>query len=306
VADLKGKKVAATKGTDPYLFLLRALQGAKLQRSDIEHVALQHADGKAALEQGRVDAWAGLDPLMAASELDAGSRIIYRNIAFNTYGFLNFRQDFMAQQPALARRVIAAYERARQWTVATSATRRRSCRRRPRSACRWRCCSSSCAPTSATPARRRACQGVAGRRAAAAAGATGPPRHGRQPGGGRPDRHPVRPHRDPRPAERACANGHAEPIAPSPRCLTAPACPGRHGAALLARQGRAAAPCWVAWSLVRLAGVPAHLLPPPTEVLRTLGELSDQGLAGRVAPAACACWSAFLAGRGRPAGALVG
>ena len=26
VADLKGKKVAATKGTDPYLFLLRALQ----------------------------------------------------------------------------------------------------------------------------------------------------------------------------------------------------------------------------------------------------------------------------------------
>lgn len=118
VVDLKGKKVAATKGTDPYLFLLRALQEAKLRRSDIEHVALQHADGKAALEQGRVDAWAGLDPLMAASELDAGSRIIYRNIAFNTYGFLNFRQEFLAQQPALARRVIAAYERARQWTVA--------------------------------------------------------------------------------------------------------------------------------------------------------------------------------------------
>ena len=60
LADLKGKKVAATKGTDPYLFLLRALQTVKLKRSDIEHVALQHADGRAALEQGRVDAWAGL------------------------------------------------------------------------------------------------------------------------------------------------------------------------------------------------------------------------------------------------------
>lgn len=117
VADLKGKKVAATKGTDPYLFLLRALQVAKLQRSDIEHVALQHADGRAALEQGRVDAWAGLDPLMAASELDAGSRILYRNVAFNTYGFLNVRQDFIVQQPQITRQVIAAYERARLWTI---------------------------------------------------------------------------------------------------------------------------------------------------------------------------------------------
>ena len=117
LADLKGKKIAATKGTDPYLFLLRALQTVKLQRSDIEHVALQHADGRAALEQGRVDAWAGLDPHMAASELDSGTRLIYRNIAFNTYGFLNVREDFLAQRPSEVRRVIAGYERARQWIL---------------------------------------------------------------------------------------------------------------------------------------------------------------------------------------------
>lgn len=118
--DLKGKKVAATKGTDPYLFLLRALQTVRLRRSDIEHVALQHADGRAALEQGRVDAWAGLDPLMAASELDAGSRLIYRNVAFNTYGFLNVRQDFIQQRPAELKRVIAGYERARRWILANT------------------------------------------------------------------------------------------------------------------------------------------------------------------------------------------
>ena len=120
LADLKGKKVAATKGTDPYLFLLRALQTVKLKRSDIEHVALQHADGRAALEQGRVDAWAGLDPLMAASELDAGSRLIYRNVAFNTYGFLDVREEFLAQRPAEVRRVIAGYERARRWILANT------------------------------------------------------------------------------------------------------------------------------------------------------------------------------------------
>jgi len=118
--DLKGKKVAATKGTDPYLFLLRALKTVGLKRTDIEHVGLQHADGRAALEQGRVDAWAGLDPLMAASELDAGSRLIYRNVAFNTYGFLNVREDFLANHPNEVKRVIQAYERARKWILANT------------------------------------------------------------------------------------------------------------------------------------------------------------------------------------------
>ena len=116
--DLKGKKVAATKGTDPYLFLLRALRTVGLKRSDIEHVALQHADGRTALEQGRVDAWAGLDPLMAATELNTGARLLYRNVAFNTYGFLNVREDFLAKHPEHVRRVIKAYERARQWALA--------------------------------------------------------------------------------------------------------------------------------------------------------------------------------------------
>ncbi len=118
LADLKGRKVAATKGTDPYLFLLRALHTVGLKRSDIEHVSLQHADGRAALEQGRVDAWAGLDPHMAASELGAGARLLYRNVDFNTYGFLNVREAFLQQQPRAVQRVILAYEQARLWTLA--------------------------------------------------------------------------------------------------------------------------------------------------------------------------------------------
>ncbi|WP_426115538.1 aliphatic sulfonate ABC transporter substrate-binding protein [Massilia sp. PWRC2] len=115
LADLKGKKIAATKGTDPYLFLLRALASAGIKRSDIEHVGLQHADGRAALEQGKVDAWAGLDPHMAASELEGGSRLLYRNVAFNTYGFLNVREDFLAANPQAVAKVIKGYEKARAW-----------------------------------------------------------------------------------------------------------------------------------------------------------------------------------------------
>ena len=118
IKDLKGKKVAATKGTDPFLFLLRSLHAEGLQKSDIEHVALQHADGRAALEQGRVDAWVGLDPLMAASEIEAGSRLIYRNVAFNTYGFLNTSEKFARENPEYVRKVIVAYEKARKWIIA--------------------------------------------------------------------------------------------------------------------------------------------------------------------------------------------
>ncbi|MBL8517857.1 MAG: aliphatic sulfonate ABC transporter substrate-binding protein [Betaproteobacteria bacterium] len=118
IEDLRGRKVAATKGTDPYLFLLRSLNDKGLTKTDIQHVHLQHADGRAALEQGRVDAWAGLDPHMAASELDSGTRIVYRNVDYNTYGFLNAREKFVAQYPQATARVIKVYERARKWIQA--------------------------------------------------------------------------------------------------------------------------------------------------------------------------------------------
>jgi sulfonate transport system substrate-binding protein len=117
VAQLRGRKVAATKGTDPYFFLLQALREAGLSSTDVEVVNLQHADGKTALERGDVDAWAGLDPFMAQTELEQGSKLLYRNIAFNTYGFLNARTAFIEAYPAETTRVLAAYERARQWIL---------------------------------------------------------------------------------------------------------------------------------------------------------------------------------------------
>jgi sulfonate transport system substrate-binding protein len=115
VADLAGKSVAATKGTDPYFFLLQALDAAGVDPADVEVQNLQHADGKAALENGSVDAWAGLDPLMAASEAGAGSTLLYRNVDFTTYGFLNATQDFLDASPDLAQVVVDAYEKARAW-----------------------------------------------------------------------------------------------------------------------------------------------------------------------------------------------
>jgi sulfonate transport system substrate-binding protein len=118
VADLRGKRVAVTRGTDPHIFLVRALQTVGLTERDISEVLLQHPDGKTALIRGDVDAWAGLDPMMAQAQVEDGARLFYRNKAANTWGILNASEDFLKQYPDLTRRVIAVYEEARKYCLA--------------------------------------------------------------------------------------------------------------------------------------------------------------------------------------------
>ncbi|WP_250445366.1 aliphatic sulfonate ABC transporter substrate-binding protein [Actinotalea sp. C106] len=117
VEDLAGRSIAATKGTDPYFFLLQTLEEHGLELGDVEVQNLQHADGRVALENGSVDAWAGLDPIMADSEVNGGTELIYRNIDFNTYGFLNATESFVTDSPDLAQVVLDAYEKARAWAL---------------------------------------------------------------------------------------------------------------------------------------------------------------------------------------------
>lgn len=118
VADLKGKRVAVTRGTDPHIFLVRALAEAGLTDKDVKFVLLQHADGRLALSRGDVDAWAGLDPMMAAAEVEEGAKLFYRKPEANTWGILNVREDFAKQHPDVVKKVLAAYEEARKWALA--------------------------------------------------------------------------------------------------------------------------------------------------------------------------------------------
>ena len=118
IEDLKGKSVAVTRGTDPHIFLVRALQSVGLTEKDIKPVLLQHPDGKTALIRGDVDAWAGLDPMMAQAEVQDGARLFYRNKAANTWGILSTRIEFLKEHPDLVKRVIAVYEKARKYALA--------------------------------------------------------------------------------------------------------------------------------------------------------------------------------------------
>lgn len=88
VADLKGKKVAVTKGSSANANLLLQLQKAGLGLSDVEPVYLAPADGYAALTRGDVQAWAVWDPYTAIAENEVGAKTIATaDQAANGYNF---------------------------------------------------------------------------------------------------------------------------------------------------------------------------------------------------------------------------
>ncbi len=74
VADLKGKTVALNKGSNVHFLLVKALEEAGLKYSDIKTTFLPPADGRAAFEQGAVDAWVIWDPFQAAAEVAIEAR----------------------------------------------------------------------------------------------------------------------------------------------------------------------------------------------------------------------------------------
>lgn len=115
VGDLEGRSVAATRGTDPFFFLVQAVEAAGLELSDIDVQNVQHADGYTALNNGSVDAWAGLDPIMAGAEDD--TEFLHRDVDLNTYSFLNATESFLEDSPEVAQTVVDTYERAREWAL---------------------------------------------------------------------------------------------------------------------------------------------------------------------------------------------
>lgn len=115
VEDLAGHSVAATRGTDPYFFLVQALDEAGLELSELEVQNVQHADGFTALNNGSVDAWAGLDPIMAGGE--DSTEFLHRDVDLNTYSFVNATESFIEDSPEVAQLVVDTYERARDWAL---------------------------------------------------------------------------------------------------------------------------------------------------------------------------------------------
>ncbi|EAT59149.1 ABC transporter substrate-binding protein [Chlorobium ferrooxidans] len=115
--DLKGKKIAATPGTDSYLFLLRALHDAGIRPSDVVIVSKPPKEGLEELQVKRVAAWVGSDYYCSQSQLERGSQEIYTKSELLGSGYLTVTESFAATYPDVVARVIKVYESARKWSI---------------------------------------------------------------------------------------------------------------------------------------------------------------------------------------------
>ncbi|WP_017479042.1 aliphatic sulfonate ABC transporter substrate-binding protein [Pseudomonas sp. PAMC 26793] len=76
LADLKGKKIAVTKAAGTHYLLIAALNKAGLAFSDIEPAYLTPADGRAAFENHKVDAWVTWEPFLTSVQRQLPTRTL--------------------------------------------------------------------------------------------------------------------------------------------------------------------------------------------------------------------------------------
>jgi sulfonate transport system substrate-binding protein len=108
VADLKGKKVALNKGSNVHYLLVKLLEKHGLQFSDIEPIYLAPADGRAAFESRRVDAWVIWDPFQAAAEKATGARVLADGTGVvNNHQYYLGARGFVAKNPKVIEALFA-------------------------------------------------------------------------------------------------------------------------------------------------------------------------------------------------------
>ncbi|MBB2496988.1 aliphatic sulfonate ABC transporter substrate-binding protein [Aquipseudomonas ullengensis] len=76
LSELKGKKIAVTKAAGSHYLLIAALAKAGLKFSDIQPAYLTPADGRAAFENRKVDAWVTWEPFLSSAQRQLPTRTL--------------------------------------------------------------------------------------------------------------------------------------------------------------------------------------------------------------------------------------
>lgn len=83
-ADLKGKRIATTRGSIGHYLAVATLERANLKLTDVTWAYMQPADAKAALASGSVDAWSTWDPYVALAESRDHDRSIANGVGVSS------------------------------------------------------------------------------------------------------------------------------------------------------------------------------------------------------------------------------
>jgi sulfonate transport system substrate-binding protein len=119
LADLRGKKIAFTKGSSANYLVVRAIESVGVQFSDIKPVNLSPGDARTAFEQGKVDAWVIWDPFFAAIQKQNNVRVLAdgEGLAANRDFYLASR-TFAEQNPEVIQAVREETQAVAQWAAA--------------------------------------------------------------------------------------------------------------------------------------------------------------------------------------------
>jgi sulfonate transport system substrate-binding protein len=92
IAELKGKKIAVTKGAGSHYLLLAALAKSGLSFKDITPAYLTPADGRAAFVSNNVDAWVAWDPFLTSALHQTKGRIL----SDGSNGLASYKRYYLA------------------------------------------------------------------------------------------------------------------------------------------------------------------------------------------------------------------
>ncbi|MHC6225006.1 aliphatic sulfonate ABC transporter substrate-binding protein [Pseudomonas sp. X10] len=119
LADLKGKRVAVTKAAGSHYLLIQALAKAGLSFKDITPAYLIPADGRAAFENGKVDAWVTWDPYVASAQRQQQARVLADGSGLASYQrYYLAGSDYAKAHPEVLQQVYLALREIGAWTKA--------------------------------------------------------------------------------------------------------------------------------------------------------------------------------------------
>lgn len=119
IAELKGKRIAFTRGSSAHASAAAVLEQAGLTFADVEQIHLSPADAAAAFAQGGVDAWVIWDPFFTIALRDQGARVLEGAARLPpSAAFFLARRDFAEQSPDLLRAALDALVQESRWADA--------------------------------------------------------------------------------------------------------------------------------------------------------------------------------------------
>jgi sulfonate transport system substrate-binding protein len=122
LADLKGKKVAVTKAAGSHYLLIAALTKAGLKFADITPAYLTPADGRAAFENGKVDAWVTWEPFFTAAQRQLPTRTLADGKGLAQYKrYYLTSAAYAMSHSAVLKQVFAELQQTGEWTKANPA-----------------------------------------------------------------------------------------------------------------------------------------------------------------------------------------